>query len=320
MRVSKIVVFRNDRFGEFLLNIPAFEALKQNYSGAKLTLVVDDSVKELAKRIPFANDVLVWENKKHSLNEIIAFSRKLRREKYDLCVIFNPSQEFNIISFLAGIPVRLGYSRKWGFLLNRTIPDNKAEGSKHEVAYNLELIKRIGIKPLEVSFPLQLLKEDFSDYRMAELGLKDKEFVVIHPWASNKAKEWPQIKFKELISMLAGDFVFKIILIGGLQELHRSESFCQGLPVINLTAKTSLVELAGLLKRTKLLVTNDSGPMHLAAVLGTPLVAIFRKSPASVSARRWGPVGVNAVILENENLSDIKTDEVLDGIKKIIQR
>lgn len=96
----------------------------------------------------------------------------------------------------------------------------------------------------------------------------------------------------------------------------RSGEFCQGLPVIDLTGKTSLLELAGLLKRSKLLVTADSGPMHLSAALGKTVVAIFRKNPPGVSARRWGPAGDTHIIIENDHIENIEINEVLNGIRK----
>jgi ADP-heptose:LPS heptosyltransferase len=87
---------------------------------------------------------------------------------------------------------------------------------------------------------------------------------------------------------------------------------------MNLTGRTTLLELAGLLKRAKLLVTNDSGPMHLSAILNTPVVALFRKGPPAVSAKRWGPLGLGHIVLENELIRDIKVSEVFDAVKKIL--
>ena len=88
--------------------------------------------------------------------------------------------------------------------------------------------------------------------------------------------------------------------------------------MINLTGKTSLIELAGLLKRSRLLVTVDSGPMHLAAAVGTPVVAIFRKNPPAVSAVRWGPVGAQHIIIENDSIENVNLNEVLNAIRKAL--
>lgn len=320
MGINSILAFRNDRFGEFLLTIPAFWMLKQNYPQAQLDLVVNENVRPLAQRIPFLNRLIVWENRKHRLGEILKFSQELKRGRYGLSVIFNPSRELNIISFSAGIPIRAGYDRKWGFLLNRKIKDSKEQGLRHEVDYNLELLNTIGIKvnPSAARFPLETKNQDFADERLNELGISDNNFIAIHPYSSNPEKELKQDKFRQLCAGLLGEIPYKIALIGGQEEAMSSGAFCEGLPVIDLTGKTTLLELAGLLKRSRLLVTVDSGPMHLAGVLGTPVVAIFRKNPPAVSAGRWGPVGAQHIIIENDSIENVKVDEVLNAIRKAL--
>ena len=318
MGINSILAFRNDRFGEFLLTIPALCALKQNYPKAKLDLVVDKNVLPLAQRIPFISRLIVWENRKHKLGEILKFSQELKGGRYDLSVAFNPSQEFNIITFFSGIPLRSGYDRKWGFLLNRKTKDTKEQGLKHEAEYNLELLRTIDIEAdtTDVRFPLEIKNEDFSDNRLAESGISDNNFIAIHPWSSNPEKELAIDRFRNLCLRLPLETTYKIVLIGGREEAMRSGEFCQGLPVIDLTGKTSLLELAGLLKRSKLLVTADSGPMHLSAALGKTVVAIFRKNPPGVSARRWGPAGDTHIIIENDHIENIEINEVLNGIRK----
>lgn len=320
MEIKSILAFRNDRFGEFLLTIPAFWMLKQNYPEAKLDLVVDENVRPLAQRVPFVNRLIVWENRKHRLGEILNFSQELKRGRYGLSVIFNPSREVNIISFLAGIPIRAGYDRKWGFLLNRKIKDSKEQGLRHEVDYNLELLNTIGIEvnPSVARFPLEIKNDDFADERLTGLGISDNNFIAIHPWSSNPEKELKRDKFRQLSARLSREIDCRIVLIGGQEEAMRSGGFCEGLPIIDLSGKTTLLELSGLLKRSKLLVTVDSGPMHLAAVLGTPVVAIFRKNPPAVSAARWGPVGDKQMIIENNSIEDVNLDEVLNAIRKAL--
>ena len=331
MQIKSILAFRNDRFGEFLLTIPAFWMLKQNYPEVKINLVVNKDVLPLARRIPFVDRLIVWENRKHTFGEALKFSKELRRGRYDLSVIFNPSKEFNIVSFLAGIPIRAGYDRKWGFLLNRKIKDAKEQGLRHEVDYNLELLKAVSNLHLRGAvfcsseakdlgnngFPLEIKQSDFPDNRLAELEISDNNFIAIHPWSSNPEKELTVDKIRELCVRLSRETPYRLVLIGGREEAARSGEFCQGLPVIDLTGKTSLLELAGLLKRSRLLVTVDSGPMHLAAALGRQVVAIFRRNPPGVSAKRWGPVGDRHIIIENDSVHHIKVEEVLDGIRKV---
>lgn len=322
MQINRILAVRNDRFGEFLLTLPAFYALKQHYPGAELTLAVNCPVAELAKRIPCVDKIMVWESKKHGFFKMAKCAAQCAKREYDLCVIFNPSKEFNIISFLSGIPSRCGYNRKWGFLLNRKLEDRKHLGSMHETEYNLELLKTIGIgtgsQPL--NFSLDIRDEDFSNKKLSDRGLSGKNFIVLHPWASNKQKEWPLDKFRTVALGIMNTLRLPCLLIGGPEEAQRADQFSNDVPLINMTGKTSLIELAGLLKKSKVLITNDSGPMHLAAVLGIPVVAIFRKHPPAICARRWGPVGTNHRIIENDVLANISVEEVLHEVTTILSR
>lgn len=275
MEVRKILAVRNDRFGEFLLNIPAFRALKQTFLQAKLTLVVNPSVQELAKYVEYVDEVIVWENKKHKIGEIIAFSSELRKKKFDLCVIFNPSKEFNLISFLARIPIRVGYARKWGFLLTHKMPDLKYLGEKHEVEYNLELVNLIGAKTEDKKLSLNV-RDDIIDALVK--GMNTDNSVAVHPWTSDPVKQWPQQYFHLLIQRLTLELDLKVVIIGGKDELAKNIKFSSSVSgaLIDLTGRTTLIQLAALLKRCKLLISGDSGPLHLASCVETPVVAIFR--------------------------------------------
>ncbi|MCX5713839.1 MAG: glycosyltransferase family 9 protein [Candidatus Omnitrophica bacterium] len=315
---NKIIAFRNDRFGEFLLNIPVFRELKQRYPQTGLTVVVNPDVKPLAARIPFIDKILCWENRRHGFLEKINFIRVLRELKADIAIILNPSEELNFMVYFSGIPIRVGYNRKSAFFLNQRIQDRKNEGLRHEVSYNLDLLKAIGMNPAAPDFTdsLRIEEEDFPSARRGFLGLEDKQFIVIHPWASNSQKEWGGLNFRRLSERLASETKLKMVFVGVKDDILRAQDLCRNLEAINLTGETTLLELAGLLKKSRLLITNDSGPMHLAAVLGVPTVAIFRKSPPAVSARRWGPVGGHHRIIENDIIGDIQVSEVYDASKK----
>ena len=92
-KINNILVIRNDRFGEFLLIIPALRALKEKYSQAKITLAVDTAVVDLAHTVKYADEVIVWENREHAFKEVFSFSRQLASMGFDMAVVFNPSAE-----------------------------------------------------------------------------------------------------------------------------------------------------------------------------------------------------------------------------------
>jgi len=313
-KLKNILVVRNDRFGEFLLNIPAFRALKETFGNASLTLAVNCSVKELAEKTGYVRELLVWENKKHSLKEILGFIKQLKRKKYDACVILNPSKEFNLISFLAGIPVRVGYDRKLGFLLTNKIKDTKHLGNRHEVDSNLELVGLIGANTSDKSVSIKLEEKAFPE-------LAGQSSIAIHPFTSDAVKQWPMERFVELANMIMQEVDAKVVLVGKVEnEIGKGigRGIEKSLGIINLINKTSLVELAQVLKQCQLLVSCDSGPMHLAASVGTPVIALFRNDFPGKAAKRWGPWGEGHIVIEKSNLNDITVDEVLSKVKKIL--
>ena len=315
--IKNILLVRNDRFGEFLLNIPAFMAMRQSFHSARLVLAVNPYVEELAKCIDFVDKVIVWETTRHSFGQMVRFSNILRQEHIDLCIIFNPSKELNIISFLAGIPVRVGYDRKWGFLLNRKIQDKKHLGQKHEIDYNLELAGLVGVGIADKSLSLRI---DTGLIRglLRQAGIEgQRDLIAIHPWTSDSIKQWSVDKFKELATRLENELGNKVIIIGGIEEADKSQKYFSDF--IDLTGKTTLVELAALLKKCKLLISGDSGPVHLASCVGTPVVAIFRNDIPGKSPVRWGPVSMRSSVVQKPNLQDITVEEVLNKIKIVIK-
>jgi len=301
--IKNILARRNDRFGEFLLNIPAFRALKEGFPGALLTLAVSPAVKELAECVEYADQVVVWDDD---------FKKNLRKQKFDTCVVLNPAKEAHWAVFLAGIPVRVGYNRKWGVLLTHKMQDNKGLGLKHEVEHNLDLVGLIGAKTSDKSIFLGKLPQ----YNNQEYG----KAIAVHPFTSDTLKQWPIDKFGQLIKRLSEKPGVKVLVVGRDEVIGREYFDNLGSNVINLINRTSLVELAQILKQCRLLVTCDSGPMHLAAAVGTPVVALFRNDLVGKTAKRWGPWGKECVVIEKGNLNDITTDEVAESARERFER
>lgn len=319
-QVKKILVMRNDRFGEFLLNIPAFGALKKGYPGARLCAAVDPYVRELASRIEWVDEVITFENRKHTLGEILAFSKELRGRRFDLCVVFNPSRDLHLAAFLAGIPVRVGYRRKLGsLLLTKTMPDGKGLGLKHEVEYNLELVAMLGVKTEDKTLSLNI-ERDASDIERKFSLDNARNLVAIHPWTSDPLKQWPARRFFQLAKRFGEYPSIQVVMIGRSQESERSEELFLGLgeKAVDLCGKTSLIELAALLKRSKLLISADSGPVHLAASVGTRTIALFRSDLPGKTARRWGPWGEGHTVIARDNLMDITVEEVFNKAKEAL--
>ncbi len=296
-KIKNILAIRNDRFGEFLLNIPALRALKNAYPQAELTLAVRAEVLELGAAVECADKVIIWDQ----------LRKELRKHRFDVCVVLNPTKEAHWAAFWAGIPVRAGYDRKWGILLTHKLKDTKQLGNRHEVDANLELVSLLGAKTQDKSLAIKV-NENLYKYFI------NQEIVIIHPFTSDPLKQWPLERFVELAQRIRNELDLKVVVAGlSKQPLALNDS------IIDMVNKTTLTELAALLKRGRLVVTGDSGPMHLAAAVGTPVVALFRNDLKGKTAKRWGPWGEGHTVIEKNSLSDISVNEVVEQVSRVVR-
>ena len=221
-KIHKILVVRTDRMGDVLLNIPAVRALKQSFNAAVVALV-DPLVEPLLGGAPEIDQILIFDARRwrKSLLCRLRLFWQIRRMRFDLAVILNPSRRFHLLSYLAGIRFRLGYDRKWGFLLTHKIVDRKSQGRKHEVEYNLDLVRAIGADTEDKHISISTQAEDtqFVAELFKQNAISDQDLVVaLHPHASNPAKCWPRQNFADLADRLKVRSSVKVVIIGGAEE------------------------------------------------------------------------------------------------------
>ena len=320
-----ILAIRTDRFGEFILTLPAIYALKENFPQSRLTLMANSYSAQLIRNNPLIDEIIEYEeNRFRGIGPTFKLISQFQERKFDLAVVFNPKKKFHLITFLAGIPIRVGYNRKWGFLLNHKIKDLKYLGAKHEIEYNFDLLKAIDIDSDKKSPQININRQEEERVLvvLAKYGInKETKFIVVHPWTSDTIKQWPVNYFIDLVKRIASELNTKVLIIGGREEAPKAKEYFINLGnnVINLTGQVSLKESAVILKYAKLLISGDSGPVHLASSVGTPVVAIFRNDIPGKSATRWGPTSKGSIVIENSNLGDISPQEVLEKVRSAIK-
>ncbi len=305
-----------------MLNIPAFRALKETFINARLIAMIDPYVRELAQSLPFIDEIIEWGMGKHSLSAKSRLARLLGSKNIDMVVILNPSRDFNIITSLSGIPIRVGYNRKWGFLLTHKIKDEKHLGYKHEIEHNLELVSLVGAKTQDKTLVIAV-DDNISKDLLNSNDIKEHDNpVALHPWTSDPIKQWPLEYFRALAQRLSRELNLKVIIIGGKDESEKDIYFRNNSVdnLINLAGKTTLKELAGILKKCKMLISGDSGPVHLACAVNTRVLAIFRSDIPGKCAKRWGPWGEGHTIIEKNKLSDISVDMVFEKVKEMLRK
>jgi ADP-heptose:LPS heptosyltransferase len=312
-----------DRIGELILTTPAIRAFRTGFPDAGITLAVKPSSYEAVEGNSSVDSILKLDPAKDldSPGKLIKFIVSLRKSKYGLVAIFNPSKILNIAVFFAGIPRRIGYDRKWGFLLNKRLSDKKCLCEKHEVEYNLDLARAAGIGA-------QVTAPDFvitgADERRAEQIAEDngirpgERLVAVHAATSNPEKLWPAERFGRLCAMIEKGLKARVVLVGGPGETAISSEVIRtaGMPLCDFTGKLKLKELGALLKRSLILISCDSGPVHISAAVGTPVVALFGESREGGCSKRWGPYGPGHTVIGRPVVCDITVEDVYEAVKK----
>lgn len=293
--IRKILFVRTDRLGDLLMNLPVIHRLKQNHPHATLTLVCHAAWEPLFHHHLDVNRVVGIDSAKVSRGgaERRALLRDLGRERFDCAVVTAPSKEWHWATFRLGIRTRVGFDRKWGFLLTHRTPDRKAVSGRHEVDSNLEAVDGLCPERWNGRMGLGLDLHPRADELLAPLGLAaGKKRIVFHLSSSNPRKEISPAAFAGVISRLLERPRHQVIVVGADAGTGRAAEMLkifEGEPrFVNLIGRTTVTELALLIKEAQCVVSTDSGPLHLAWVQGVPTVALFVTGVEGSDPRRWG--------------------------------
>ncbi|OGX27755.1 MAG: hypothetical protein A2787_03780 [Omnitrophica WOR_2 bacterium RIFCSPHIGHO2_01_FULL_48_9] len=326
---QNILIVRTDRIGDVILTTPALEAVRKNFPQAKISVLVAPLTKDLVAGNPYVNEVLV-DDRKGVHRGVVGFWRmvsSLRRQKFDLAIIFHTKKRTNALCFLAGIPERVGYhNNKFGFLLTGKIKDTRPLGEKHESEYCLEVLRSLGMQagPGQIYLPLQDSAERWAEYFFKKQpGRPGERTIAIHPGASGPEKRWSLEGFIELMNSLSQKYPCRFIIVGAVDiqaDAARMQASLKA-PCSDLTGQTSVSQLASLLKRCHMLVSNDSGPVHVAAAAGTPVVSIFTRNQPGINLERWRPLSPKAkgVSPPVGSSSPITVSQVLEAVDALFK-
>lgn len=294
----RILIARTDRIGDVLLSTPAIRALREKFPQAYISMVVAPHAREIVEGNPYLDEVIIYDKdgKHKSWGRTLKFASRLKKKKFDLAIILHPTNRLHLIAYLAGIPQRLGYDRKFGFLLNFRKKHVKQEGLRHEAEYNLDLLSDLGISgnPQDLFMPIKQESEQYVDELLSKNGVRQGDKILaINPGASCSSKIWPAERFAQVAEKLSGLYNFKVVILAGPKEIYLADKIAGEFKGkgINLAGKTSVSQLASVLKRCTLFISNDSGPVHIASAVGTPVISIFGRNQAGLSPLRWGPLG-----------------------------
>jgi ADP-heptose:LPS heptosyltransferase len=286
--INKILVINLGGIGDVLISTPALRALKEHFSGARLYLLAVPRGAEVARSLAYVDKVFVFEANRPILK---IFSNlvnilELRKLKVDLAI--------NMRTIVSG-----SSAAKMGWIMNLIRPGKKAGrdtagrgnfldikireddiGEKYEMDYDVETVQALGaqVKDRKIDFLIEPNNLERAEEVLKNQGINKSDIVIgIHP-GGKPSHRWPGDNFAEVIKAIARENPsFKFVITGSADENELAGKIIDksGIKASNLAGKLSIRELAVLLKRCDLYITNDTGSMHIAAIMNTPLVAIF---------------------------------------------
>lgn len=335
---KNILIVRTDRIGDVVLTLPLASIIKKKFSSARITFLAREYTKPLTENTTSIDSTIVLEEK-NGKPKIFA-NVKILKNRFDTCIVAFPTFRIALILFLAGIKTRIGTGyRFYSFLFNKKTYEHRKYGERHELEYNINLLKHIGINEhineKNVSFSLQ--SDDKIEHsvikRLNDLGIDtSKQIVIIHPGSGGSAVDLPISKLKQLSELMAQGLGCEILITGGSSERKLCESLLVNEKTKNIAGLFDLKEMISIINLSTVLIANSTGPIHIAAALGNNVIGFYPKVVAC-SPKRWGPYTEKKIIFtpnldcnnctieqcEKLNCMDtININLVFDSVKKIL--
>lgn len=290
---TNILVCRTDKIGDVVLTLPVVNALKEFY-GARITFLASEYTAEILEGHKAIDEVMLYKPDE----SVFHLAKRIKQKNFELAVVVFPDFKVALALWLARVPIRVGTGyRLFSLLFNKKVFEHRKYAQKHEVEYNLNLIRAIGVEVKEVKFDIFVPDHAFENVQklLLENGLNNESYIVVHPGSKGSARDLKPEKFRELVKKLSEEG-FKIILTGSKSEKELVQFVGNGLEnVYDFAGLLNLKELSALIKNASLFISNSTGPIHIASALGTPVLGFY--PPIKVmSPRRWGPYTDNKVI------------------------
>jgi len=280
---KKILVIKLSALGDVILCIPSLRALREKFPESWISVLVGRKSRKIVRNCPYVNDAIVYEEtSRHGrLADILKMARLLAIEDFDIVVDLQNNRTSHLLAFLCGARIRAGHgNRKGSFFLNK-----KTKSSAHltlsPLEHQFEVLKLLGLQVHDKHLELWTDREEeknVDDFLEAQWVSPSQTLVGINPGSSVRwpTKRWPVENFARLCDELAKKNI-RVVLTGSAEDAPLAEELLKSTrnKPINAVGKTSITELISLIKKCKVFVSSDSAPMHIAASVKTPLIAIF---------------------------------------------
>jgi heptosyltransferase-2 len=301
---EKVLVVQTSFLGDTVLTLPLLSEIKRRFPGSQLSLLCTPLGEALLAGHPVLDETIVDDKKGVDRGWLGLWRKaKLLREKgFTMALCPHKSFRSGLLLFLAKIPYRVGFAQsKSSFLFHVRV---NRDVRRHDVERNLSILEGLGIPTEEcgrfLDWPITADTRDEVAQRLRSLGVDTSRLLIgLHPGSVWATKRWSAAGFARLIGMLKERYPCEILLFGGPEDskVIAEVQDLSGGSAISLGENIALSELPAALALCKVLVTNDSGPMHIAVAQAVPVVAIFC---ATTPALGFYPYSSKAVVLEKE--------------------
>lgn len=296
-QAQNVLLVRLDTIGDVLMTTPAFRALKESYRGAgqrRLTLLTSSAGAAIASLVPEIDEVIVYDApwlkatapRQDSLPEYI-MADQLRRQNFDAVVIFTVFSQNPLPSaflcYMANIPLRLAYCHENPYqLLTDWVQDPEpTRFIRHETRRHLDLVETVGCRTVDERLSLRVPEQATMRVinRLDEIGVAlSAPWLLMHPGATAPSRRYPPESFARVAHELVTTLGYQVVFTGsGAEEqalVERIRAMVNA-PSFSMVNKLNLGEVAALISLSPLLIANNTGPVHMAAALGTPIVDIY---------------------------------------------
>lgn len=311
--IRRILLIRLRRIGDVLLMVPAIKAFRRKFPKAFIAAVVNAGTEPMLSGNPLLNEILVFDPQwkklplKQRLKREWEFLRQVRQHRFDLAINFTEGDRGAFLCLVSGARFKIGVLRKdssfwWKKITFHKLVDvGKVEG--HVIDQLLEIPRKLGIeiqdKKLEIFYDVK--DESKINQLLEKARVKERDILIhIHPTAHWLFKCWRDEGMAEVIDALQKRNGWRVVLTSGLdprelQKVNNIINLCHSHP-INLAGQLTLKEMAALSRRCQLFIGVDTAPMHIAAAVGTPVVALFGPS----GEKSWGPWGEGHIVIKKD--------------------
>jgi heptosyltransferase II len=336
--LHKILIRGTNWIGDAVMTLPACASVRAAYPKAHLAILAKPPVSEIYRMFSDADEIIPYESHFDTPAGVFQLAWRLRLKNFDAAILLQNAIEAAIIAFASGIPVRAGFNTDGrGLLLTHPVRRTDEILRVHQIDYYLKMVKTLGCADVDRAMHLEthISPVAAKDVREQYLPGYGGGIIGIAPGAAyGPAKRWLGERFAAAGDQLARDLDSRVVLFGGKDDRDTAENVRNRAQtdMLNLAGVTTLVETIHLISQCRLILSNDSGLMHVAAALNVPTVAVF----GSTNPETTSPAGERTILVRKDTvcspclkkvcptdfrcMTDITVDDVVSAAKKLLIR